>query len=146
MRMWHKDLIDVLPDKQLLAQWRECCAIAVNIMKHGTPNHILVNKVMDYNKSHFYNYCCMVVNEMFNRGFNISDESRKKIYDYVNPEEMQVGSAITHDELFAGWHTERYLLQCFYNLQEKYDCDGITFNEWVKVRDKVQDVIGEVIK
>ena len=145
MRMWHKDLIDVLPDKQLLAQWRECCAIAVNIMKFGTPNHILVNKVRGYNKSHFYNYCCMVVNEMFNRGFNVSDESRKKIYDYVSPKEMQVGSVINHEELFSGWHTDRYLLQCFYNLQEKYDCGGLTFGEWQNVKRRVQDVLGKEI-
>ena len=46
MRLWHKDLIPALPRKQLLAQWRECCAIASNIAKKGTPNHILVNKVL----------------------------------------------------------------------------------------------------
>lgn len=28
MRLWHKDLIEVLPRQQLLGQWRECCAIA----------------------------------------------------------------------------------------------------------------------
>ena len=48
MRLWHKDLIDVLPNGQLLGQWRECCAIARNIKAKGTPNHLLVNKIMDY--------------------------------------------------------------------------------------------------
>lgn len=38
MRMWHKSLIDVLPDKQLIAQWRELCAIVGSIkkMEHQT--------------------------------------------------------------------------------------------------------------
>jgi uncharacterized protein (TIGR02328 family) len=31
MRLWHKDLISVLPRQQLLGQWRECCLIARNI-------------------------------------------------------------------------------------------------------------------
>ena len=48
MRLWHKDLIAFLPRKQLLGQWRECCAIARNIAVNGTPNHVLVNKVLDY--------------------------------------------------------------------------------------------------
>ena len=47
MRLWHKDLIPYLPRQQLLGQWRECCCIVRNIAMLGTPNHILVNKVMD---------------------------------------------------------------------------------------------------
>ena len=31
MRLWYKYLIGVLPQKQLLGQWRECCLIAKNI-------------------------------------------------------------------------------------------------------------------
>lgn len=33
MRLWHKDLIPYLPRQQLIAQWRECCAIAGSIAK-----------------------------------------------------------------------------------------------------------------
>lgn len=47
MRLWHKDLIPYLLKLQLLSQWRECCAICSNIANKGTPNHILVNKIMD---------------------------------------------------------------------------------------------------
>ena len=47
MRLWHKDLIPVLPRQQLIGQWRECCLIAKQISEKGTPNHILVNKIMD---------------------------------------------------------------------------------------------------
>ena len=46
MRLWHKDLISVLPREQLVAQWRELSAIAGNIQIKNTPNHILVNKVI----------------------------------------------------------------------------------------------------
>lgn len=31
------------------------------------------------------------------------------------------------------WHNERYFLQCFYNLQEKYDCGGILEEDWQKI-------------
>ena len=48
MRLWHKDLIDVLPKNQLVSQWRELLAIKGSIDKKGTPNHLLVNKVLNY--------------------------------------------------------------------------------------------------
>ena len=33
------------------------------------------------------------------------------------------------EELYPGWHNDRYLAQCYYNLEEKYDCGGIA-EEW----------------
>ena len=56
MRLWHKELIPYLPRQQLLGQWRECCAIAKSIAETGTPNHVLVNKIMEYPKPHFVLY------------------------------------------------------------------------------------------
>ena len=70
MRLWHKDLISVLPRQQLLGQWRECCLIAKNIAEKGTPNHILVNKIMDYPIDYFIYYSEMIVTEMFKRKYN----------------------------------------------------------------------------
>ena len=42
---------------------------------------------------------------------------------------------VSKDELFKNWHTDRYLLQCLFNLQEKFDCGGIPGPEWKQVRD-----------
>ena len=69
MRLWHKDLVAVLPRFQILGQWRECCLIAKNIAEKGTPNHILVNKIMDYPIEHFYRYASEVSDEMESRGY-----------------------------------------------------------------------------
>lgn len=33
-------------------------------------------------------------------------------------------------------HNERYLKQCLYNLQEKYDCGGISEDEWKIIQDR----------
>lgn len=142
MRLWHKDLIDVLPQKQLVAQWRECCAIVSNIKTKGTPNHLLVDKIMWYNKSHFYSYCCLVCSEMLKRGYNVSEDAANKIRNYVSDEERQVSSQIEKDgTLFEGWHNKRYLMQCFYNLQEKFDCDGLTIQEWKIVHERVKQLM-----
>lgn len=93
---------------------------------------------MWYNKSHFYNYCCLICNEMFNRGFEPTDESRNKILEYVSDEERQVGSSISIVELYQSWMNDRYLLQCFYNLQEKFDCGGIDPTDWKRIVEKVK--------
>lgn len=141
MRMWHKDLIKVLPRKQLIAQWRELCCIAKNISEHGTPNHILVNKVTDYSWIHFNTYANMVIQELIERGYKIQKKSyiefcknSSKARDYFNnrPDNCCIR---TIKELYKDWHNDKYFLQCFYNLQEKYDCHGISEEEWNNVVD-----------
>lgn len=133
MRLWHKDLIDSLPRKQLLVQWRECCAIIKNIKEKGTPNHLLVNKIMDYDLKHFYTYGLYVFIETEHRDYKCN---LRKFDQY-----FKGGKIVkTFDELFDGWHNERYLDQCFYNLQEKFDCGGMSQEEWEKVSNKYYEV------
>lgn len=129
MRLWHKDLIDVLPRPQLLSQWRECCCIAKEIAEKGTPNHLLVNKVLGYPESHFNTYTLEVYREMMRRGYKC---------DWDKYSKWRTNTSITSpDEIFTDWHNTRYLMQCYYNLQEKYDCRGILKEDWVKIQSKI---------
>ena len=131
MRLWHKDLIPVLPKQQLLGQWRECCLIAKNIAEKGTPNHLLVNKILDYPIEHFFRYGIRVVNEMERRGYKVDLYKFIRWFDRLSAERE-------YEDIFDTWHNDRYLKQCYYNLQEKYDCGGITQAEW--------DTLSHVIK
>lgn len=130
MRLWHKDLISVLPRQQLLAQWRECCCIAKNIVINGTPNHILVNKIMDYSLNHFVNYTNKVIVEMQRRNYKINTD---RFWGWIAATDWCHPMYVSYDSLFADWHNDRYLTQCYYNLQEKYDCGGISEEEWERV-------------
>ena len=132
MRLWHKDLISVLPDKQLLGQWRECCCIARNISVNGSPNHLLVNKIMNYSKWHFMKYTIEVCKELEKRGYKIKRYTFFKWFDEWNDGTIKTHD-IDYDELFTDWHNKRYLKQCFYNLQEKYDCGGMTVTEYTNI-------------
>lgn len=125
MRLWHKDLIPALPRKQLLGQWRECCAIARNIMKKGTPNHMLVNRIMQYPLDHFIFYSALVFGEMQNRGYD--PDWKKFIGCLGNP---LTEKYVTHADLYRTWHNNIYLTECYYNLMEKYECGGISREEW----------------
>lgn len=130
MRLWHKDLISVLPRQQLLGQWRECCLIAKNIKEKGTPNHILVNRVVGYPISDFCDYCNIVLKEMMEREYHVSSKSIGCLEDNVN---FCVDSELNFD-IFSDWHDDRYLKQCLYNLQEKYDCGGVSDAEWDRIK------------
>ena len=133
MRLWHKDLIPYLPKQQLIGQWRECCLIAKNIAERGTPNHLLVNKIMNYPKWHFRRYTELVIKECENRGYKIAGY---KFYVWFNRwiEESSIKYFGGSDSfIFNDWHTGRYLKQCLYNLEEKYDCGGIPEDEWSKI-------------
>ena len=140
MRLWHKQLIAVLPRQQLISQWRELCCIAKNINQNGTPNHILVNKILDYNKQHLICYSKLILNEMKQRKYKISEKSFKKFLNNLETNKRDFDNCyVTFDELFQNWHNQRYLKQCYYNLEEKYDCGGITTYEFLKIK-KVLDI------
>lgn len=130
MRLWHKDLIPVLPRQQLLGQWRECCAIAKRMHFNGTPGHILVNRVADFPIEHFIAYTTLVKDEMKNRGYKYDT---KRITDWIHWDAF----FIRRSDIFNDWHNDRYLKQCYYNLQEKYDCGGISKEEWEKIENSV---------
>lgn len=134
MRLWHKDLISVLPRKQLISQWRECCAIAKSIAETGTPNHILVNRIMNYPLNHFNTYAMMIAMEMEMRKYHVD---RERFRHWMIGKKAL--SKVDCDDLFAGWHNERYLTQCFTNLQEKYDCGGISEEEWYDIVRKARE-------
>lgn len=131
MRIWHKKLIQVLPDKQLLGQWRELCAIASNIKNKGTPNHLLVNKVMQFPIDHLYTYASLVYDEMTERGFRPNWMSMEK---HLLQGQL---SYVPFPELFNTqnfeWHNQRYFYQCYFNLEEKFDCGGIKPEDWLPI-------------
>lgn len=139
MRLWHKDLISYLPRKQLVAQWRECCAICSNIANKSTPNHILVNKIMDYEFVHFMEYTRLVFSEMELRNYKVSQKAMNNFLSnfkkFADPNESLIGASLGRI-LFVDWHNERYLKQCLFNLQEKFDCGGILKDEWKVIEDK----------
>jgi len=111
MRLWHYRLIPYLPKSQLIAQWRELNSIYVKQDKH-----ILINYIYEYPKYDLEAYSNMVVDEMKKRGIKANLENGKK---YFNDSFTRLFSK---DYIpFKKHHTDRYLIQCYYNLQEKYD-------------------------
>ena len=130
MRLWHTSLIKVLPREQLVAQWRECSALASNIQKKGSPNHILCNFIMDYNFDHLISYAYYVREEMTRRGYRTMNSVWEKIVSLKSDYTI-----LPLKEVYAKKMNNTYFDICWYNLYEKYLCGGIKEEDWVKIRD-----------
>ena len=128
MRLWHKDLISKLPREQLVAQWRECSAIAGAIIKNGTPNHLLVNYVLDYPLDMFISYSELIRKEMTLRGYKTMDSVMNKIKS-LKPNYKKY----TYNEIYQEIHNEEYYKICLWNLREKYIRGGFSNDEALKL-------------
>ena len=67
LRLWHKDLISVLPRQQLLGQWRE-----LNSIFKLENRHVLINFVYDYDKKILCNYSKIIIDEMKRRNYKMN--------------------------------------------------------------------------
>lgn len=121
MRLWHYKLLPYLPDKFIIAEWRELIAIKRQWEK-GTLKHPLVSYVMDYDKQYFSFYTWKVVKELKRRLIKYQEKYYDEILDFC---EMPKDVVANYPE-----HNDRYLMQCLYNLQEKADRGIISQEEW----------------
>lgn len=158
MRLWHKDLINYLPKGQLLSQWKELNSIFKNQNKH-----ILINDVYKYHKVHLLEYSFLVIKEMYKRHFKIN--SFEKMSKYFSDEFPLIALTLSsgnlpkdtiddilaecnYEKLFYKNHTEDYLVKCYFNLKEKYDCGQKDFSqaEWQAIEDKFGSRVLDEVK
>ena len=132
IRLWHYKILPVLPDKMLIAEWRECIAIKRQWEKR-TLKHRLVSYVMDYDKTYFLNYIFLVSMDMSKRNIKFNELYLKEIVKFClkSEEDILESNFRVYKE-----HNDRYLKQCLYNLQEKADRGIINQEEWQKIEDK----------
>ena len=139
MRLWHYKLIPYLPKDMLVSQWRECIAIKRQWEK-GTLNHRLVSYVMNYDRFCFKNYSNLIYEEMKKRNIKCEYKLHKELNDFCN---TQSWNLILLDTIMYPEHNDRYLEQCYYNLQEKYDRGIITDDEWELIYKNIYGIIKE---
>ena len=140
IRLWHYKLLPVLPDKMIISEWRECIAIKRQWEK-GTLKHRLVSYVMDYDSRYFLIYVESVMNEMWKRKIKVNDKYWKElVVFFLDDDFMGSRMYIKKTEKYPE-HNDRYLKQCYYNLQEKADRGIITQEEWKKIEDLFKEEI-----
>ena len=129
MKIWHKDLIPVLPNRMLIGQFRQLCDIARDIMIKGKTGNPFVDRVNDFPELHLYFYAMLVREEIEKRGYYCEWKKLERwIPIYLTTASKEV--PMNKSAIFAeGWHNDRYFEQCYYSLQEMYDCGKITSEE-----------------
>jgi len=133
MRLWHTQLISALPREHLVAQWRELSAIAGSIQTKGTPNHVLVNFVMNYDFDHFISYAYYIRQEMTARKYRTMNTVWDKIVS-LKPD----WKLLPLEEVYKNKMNDFYLTVCYYNLYEKFDCGMFdNFDEIEKIYRRV---------
>ena len=116
MRLWHEQIIHLLPKNQLLGQHRECCALRGN---GWNKRHKTVDYAFLYSPYHLFTYHSLVMDEMEKRGYKVSIEWRDKNYrgktaeKYYDLEEKVIESPIYKE------HNAEYLIECIENLRKK---------------------------
>ena len=116
MRLWHEQIIHLLPKNQLLGQHRECCALRGN---GWNKKHKTVDYVFTYSPYNLFIYHSKIMDEMEKRGYRVSIEWRDKNYrgqkaeSYSNLEETNISTPIYKE------HNDEYLSECIENLAGK---------------------------
>lgn len=148
MRLWHKDLLLYLPRQQLQGQWRE-----LNSIYKLQNKHILINFVYKDMES-LLNYSIYLLIIMKSKGYrykldNICNyfKCSKQFFDDVINTHLDDNNNYLYDynikNVFNNKMNSRYLKQCLYNLQEKYDCGGIPEEEWQKIENEFKGVLND---
>ena len=126
MRLWHQDLLPLLPTPQLLGQHRECCALRGK--GWGRP-HSTVNYVFTHPRWWLWLYHMQVMYEMLNRGYH--PDVQWYTYDYRGKNlprsyELLVASEVNVKiqknkvcGIIYPEHNYQYLIECIDNLKRK---------------------------
>ena len=89
---------------------------------------------MDYDRSSFYRYVESVRDELWDRNIKFQNKYFDEIRQFCEENDNAMY------ELYPE-HTDRYLKQCLYNLQEKADRGIITQEEWQKIENEFGDYL-----
>jgi uncharacterized protein (TIGR02328 family) len=145
MRLWHYGILETLPELQLRSQWRECIAIAKDLHETGFTHHLLINRIMSYNKEEFNAYCYLVYSAMTRRGFFTTQKSLMKLHEYTGF--VPINKFNVFDNIYNGWHTKEYLRSNMANLWEKHFMgigkSRITDEEWEALCRGYKEITGE---
>lgn len=93
---------------------------------------------MDYDKEYFIDYVLRVLEELHKREIKCQTKYYLEIKDFCKPSNNWFLAKI---EPIYPEHNDRYLKQCYYNLQEKYDRGIITKEEWELIHKNIYGLI-----
>ena len=143
MRLFHYALLPYLPELQFKGQLREIVLVMHQWRVAGKTNHLLINKVMEYDKSHLTTYFmkyCYWYGQRYHKPASAKyalefQDFCPEIIGFIDP------------PVFDGWHTKEYLRSNMANLWEKHTMgvgkSRISDEEWQRLCEGYKTITGE---
>lgn len=139
MRIWHKDLIQYLPKKQLKAMRYE---LGDMIKQYPNIKHSLVKYANNYDISYLGQYFGCVLLEFERRKLNHRLSYDNEIVTIVFQKTNLEDQDIMDNDLKFKEDDDEYFWICLVNLYEKYIRGMVSKEEWKIIEDK----FGEYLK
>lgn len=116
MRLWHQELLPILPAKQLASQHSECCGLRG---KGWGKRHSTIDYIFKYDIGKLYAYHKLVMDERIRRRLYVDaiwlDHTyRGQKLGYDDTVTLQQFDGVIYEE-----HNYFYLVECLLNLIEK---------------------------
>ena len=157
MRIWSWQLLPYLSEAQFKGQLRELVLVMRTWRDTGKTNHLLINRVMQYDKKHLTSYFLRyreeyrkIYHKEIDRGIVwefLEFANYKKDEDYkFSISTNEIISIRLVKDIFPDWHNKEYLRICMSNLLEKHRGIGksrITDEEWARLCDGYEQITGE---
>lgn len=121
MRLWHYKIISGLSDSQLISLYKEC--VRIRSMYRSDLDDRLPVPGLSYDG--FLAYSHYVIQEMACRRSGMS--FAMDFYMECARSPVQAYDALD------SWNTDRYFIQCFYILQERYDREYMTDMDYARL-------------
>ncbi len=118
MRLWHQDLLSLLPRQWLLGQHREICALRG---RGWGRKHATVDYVFRHEPVRLYRFHWLVMQEMERRGYRVDPVWYDPAYRGKTSPPFQAGElglGFTPDPIYPE-HDAAYLFECQTNLLKK---------------------------
>ena len=144
MRLWHQYIINYLPNKQLLGQHRELCALRG--LGFG-KKHSVVNYVFDYPYYYLYKFHLLVMREMKERNFKVNNLWYIRIYRGKNIgfDNSLFTKKTNVNNLIYKEHDIDYLKECLLNLKGKNIILNIEYHSFL-MKLLIKNNICELVK
>lgn len=132
-RLWHWQLLPVLPLAQLRMLKACCISLSEMLSKGQMPKQICNEAMRAYPIEDFAIYNSLLIGELKNRGelTGIVERKLRMLEPFITP----------NTPPFVGWHNRKYLIQCISNLSEKKDNNKISDDEWKAICNEFDEIV-----
>ena len=143
-RLFHKDLITLLPDDLLIYQINDLISVAEHLMWTGLSGNIATSRVIQYPIEHLYTYFQFVYREAIKRKLqqNVNIDEYREFFMAHLTKYASVDSfmEVDYEYLYQGWMSPRYLQQCILVLEELYDNEQIELKDYFRLINGVKNL------